>query len=108
VTLLLTVTEPRLLVELRRALSSPLLLSHRLVADDVLAQHVLELLRVTPVLRVTIFHPEYTGSDIRRNMLNIRSIHRFLAIGWHENLDGLIVITVGTLVKRTLCATARL
>jgi hypothetical protein len=33
---------------------SPLLFSHRLVADDVLAQHVLEELAVTPVLRVAV------------------------------------------------------
>jgi hypothetical protein len=53
--LLSTITEPRrLLVDHRGTFSSPLLLGHRLIADDVLAQNMLELLAVTPVLRITI------------------------------------------------------
>jgi hypothetical protein len=35
------------------SLARPLFLTHRRIADDVLAQHVLELLRITPVLRIS-------------------------------------------------------
>jgi hypothetical protein len=62
--LLAPVTEARLLVDVEHvsALSSPFLLAHRLVADDVLAQHMLELLRVAPMLRIAVLHPENAGS----------------------------------------------
>ena len=41
-------------VDHRSTLSSPFLFGHRLVADDVLAQHVLELLAVAPMLGISV------------------------------------------------------
>jgi hypothetical protein len=75
-------------------------------ADDVLAQHVLELLRVTPVLWVTIFQPENGSSRVRRHVLDIRRVDRLLAAGRHEDLDGLVVIADGSAVERPANATS--
>jgi hypothetical protein len=53
--LLSIITKCRLSIEHRRTLSSPFLLAHRRVADDLLAEHMLELLAVAPVLRIRFF-----------------------------------------------------
>jgi hypothetical protein len=42
----------------RRALADPRLLGHRAVADDVLAERVLELPRVAPLSRLAVLEPE--------------------------------------------------
>jgi hypothetical protein len=39
-------------------------LSKRLVADDVLAQHVLELLAVAPMLGISVLEPEDARGDV--------------------------------------------
>jgi hypothetical protein len=48
----------------RRALSSPLFLAHRPVADQIPAEHVLDPLTVTPVLRVAVLEPKDAGRDV--------------------------------------------
>jgi hypothetical protein len=59
------------------SLARPLLLGHRLVADDVLAQDMLELLRVAPVLWIAIFEPVDSGCRIRRDMLDVGRVDWF-------------------------------
>jgi hypothetical protein len=81
-----------------RALCSPLLFGHRAIADDVLAQYVLKLLRVTPVLRVAVLQPEDRRSDVRWHVIDILSVHRLLTLSGHEDLDRVVVMAVGTLV----------
>jgi hypothetical protein len=56
------------------ALARPLLGRRRLVADDVLAPHVLELLRVTPVLRVAVLHPEDAGCHVWWHVLDVLGV----------------------------------
>ena len=46
------------------ALSCPLLRCHWPVADDVLAQHVLELLAVAPMLGISVLEPEDARGDV--------------------------------------------
>jgi hypothetical protein len=99
-----TITQCRLDVEHISSLSSPFLLGHRLVRDDVLAEHVLELPFVTPMLWVAVLEPEDARRDIGRHMLDVRRVHRFCSTSRHENLDGVIAVAVGALVERTLGA----
>jgi hypothetical protein len=89
------------IVDHRRALSSPLFLAHRPVADQILAQHVLKLLRVAPVLRISVLQPKNTRRDVRRNVLNVLGVHGFLSVCWHEDFCCFVVITVGTGIERT-------
>ena len=92
-------------VDHRRPFLRPLLLGHGPVADDVLAQHVLEL-RVAPVLRVAVLQPKNTRRDIGRHVLDVGRVHGFLAVRRHEDLHGFVVIADSTLVERTLRARA--
>ena len=62
----------RLLVDHCRALSSPLLFGHRLIADDVPAEHVLELLAVSADARDICSSPEDARRDIGRHVLDVR------------------------------------
>jgi hypothetical protein len=75
-------------------------------AHDVLAEHVLELLRVTPVLWIAVLQPEDRCSRFWRHVFDVGCINGFRAAGRHEDLDGLIVIAVGMVVERTLCASS--
>jgi hypothetical protein len=67
----------------------------RRVRDDVLAQHVLELLAVAPVLRITVPQPEDAGRDVRRNVLYVLGVYGVFAVGRHENFCCFIVIADG-------------
>jgi hypothetical protein len=41
------------------------------VADDVLPEHVRDVLHVAPVLRVAVLQPEDAGGDVGRNALDM-------------------------------------
>jgi hypothetical protein len=97
-----SITKCWLSVEHISALSSPFLLAHRLVANDVLAQHVLHLLAVAPMLRVAVLQPKNARGYIRRHVLDVGRIHRLCPTSRHEDLDGFEVIADGTLVERAL------
>jgi hypothetical protein len=65
-----------LFVDHCRSFTCPFLFSHRAIADDVPADHVLELLAVTPVLRVAVFEPENSGSDIGNDVFTTSILRR--------------------------------
>jgi hypothetical protein len=52
-------------------LGSPLLLGHRSVADDVLAEHVLNVLCITPTFGITVLQPNKRRANIGRAMLGV-------------------------------------
>jgi hypothetical protein len=81
------------------ALLGPLLDSHRLVRDDVLAQHMLDVLHITPTFGITVLQPNKRRSDIRWTMLDVVNNNRLLRTSRHEDLDGFVVIAVGALVE---------
>jgi hypothetical protein len=61
---------------------------------------MLELLRVAPVLRISVLQPKNRSSDVRRDVLDVLGVHGFLSVCWHENLDGFVVIADGTGIER--------
>ena len=71
-------------------------------ADDVLAQDVLNVLHITPTLRISVLEPDESSSDVRRAVLDVVNDDRLFAPGRHEDLDGFVVIAVGALVERAL------
>jgi hypothetical protein len=74
------------------------------LARNVLGKHVLDVLRVTPVIRIAVLQPNKRGADIGRAMLDVVHDDRLFAPSWHEDLDGIVVIAVGALVERALDA----
>jgi hypothetical protein len=86
--LLAAVAEPRrVIVNHRGTLARPLLLGHRPIADQILAQHVLELLAVAPVLPVSVLESENSGSDIGHDVFTIRHLGDATVLV-AENFDG--------------------
>jgi hypothetical protein len=63
------------------SLGGPLLLGHRLIADDVFA----ESRRASAQGRG--FQPEDVGSDVGRHVLHVRHDHGLFTVGQHENFD---------------------
>ena len=78
--------------------SRPLFHRHGLVADDVLAHHMFNVLDVTPVLSVAVLQPN------KRNVFGVVDNDRLFSFSRHEDLDGIIVIAVGALIERALNA----
>jgi hypothetical protein len=61
------------------SLDSPLLFSHWPVADDVLADRVLDLLCVTPAFRIAVLQPDKRSADVGRAMLDVVNDDRLFA-----------------------------
>ena len=49
-----------------RALLDPLLLRHRVIADEIMPHFALQLLHVAPAIGSAVFQPKYRGCRIRR------------------------------------------
>jgi hypothetical protein len=94
------------LVDDGRSLGSPLLRSHWLVRDDVVAEHVLDVLHVAPVLGITVLQPDECCTNIGWNVLGVVNNNRLFAPGRHENFHSRIVIAVGPFVQRSLDTSA--
>ena len=75
---------------------------HRLVADDVLAEHVLDVLHIARTIRITVLQPNKRSADVRRTVLNVMHDNWLFAPGRHEDLDRLVVIPIGALIERAL------
>ena len=56
------------------SLARPLLFRHRRIADDVLPEHVRDILHVAPVLRVAVLQPEDARRDVGRHVLDVRRV----------------------------------
>jgi hypothetical protein len=89
-----------LLVDDRRALSSPFFLGHRAITDDVLAEHVVNVLHISPVLWIAVLQPEDAGCDVGRHVLDVMRVHEFFGAGRHEDLHCIVVIAIGSLAER--------
>jgi hypothetical protein len=63
---------------------------------------MLKLMRVTLVLRITIFKPVDFSCHVWRNVFDVRNNNRLFSVCWHEDLDSFVVIADGALVERTL------
>ena len=74
-------------------------------ADDVLAQDVLNVLHITPTLRISVLEPDESSSDVRRAVLDVVNDNWLFAPGRHEDLDRVVTVAVGALVERALDAT---
>jgi hypothetical protein len=85
-------------------LRSPLLDCHRSIADDVLAEDVLDVLHVTPALWISVLEPDEGGTDVGRAMLGVVHDNRLFVPSRHEDFDRFIVIAEATLVQRALPA----
>jgi type I restriction enzyme M protein len=92
------------LVDDRRSLGRPLLDRHRPVRDDVLAHHMLDVLYIAPVLGITVLQPNKRSTNIRRTMLHVVNNNWLLRTSRHEDLDGVVTVTIGTLIERALNA----
>jgi hypothetical protein len=93
-----------LLINDPSSLPGPFFLGHRSIADDVLAEHVIDVLHVAPVIWISILQPEHASCDVRWHVLDVVNNNGLFAPGGHEDLDGFIVIAIRTLVQRSLNA----
>jgi hypothetical protein len=87
-----------------RSLGGPLLGCHRSIADDVLAEDMLDVLNIAPVLGITVLQPNKRSGDVGRAVLGVVNNNGLFAPGRHEDLDRFVVIAVGALVERALNA----
>jgi len=55
------------------------------IADDVLAEHVLDVLYVAPVIRIAVLQPNKRSADVRRTVLNVMHDNWLFAPGRHED-----------------------
>jgi hypothetical protein len=53
-----------------------------------------------PVLRVPVLQPEDAGGNIGRHVFDLMRDDRSFGAGRHEDLDGFVVIAIGSLVER--------
>jgi hypothetical protein len=56
---------------------------------------------VAPVLRIAVLQPEDARRDIGRHVLGVGRVHQMRWTSRHEDLNGFVVIAVGTLIERT-------
>jgi hypothetical protein len=87
-------------VDHRCALLRPLLLGHRLIGDQIFSEHVLELLRSHASAQGPCSSAEDAGSNIGRHVFDVMHDDRLFGAGRHEDLDGFVVIAIGSLVER--------
>jgi hypothetical protein len=85
-----------------RSSCSPFFLGHWSIADDVLAEHMLDVLHIAPAIWIAVLQPNKSSSDIGRQMFGVMNDNRLLRTSWHEDLARIIVIAVGALVERAL------
>jgi hypothetical protein len=78
------------------------------VVSAVLAQRVADVIVARRSGNVAIgsrlFNQKIHAGDVRRHGLNVGRVHWFCAVRRHEDLHRFVVIAIGTVVERTLCA----
>jgi hypothetical protein len=82
------------------------LLRHRSIADDVLADRMLDVLNVTPVFWISVLQPNKRSADVWWTVLGVVHDNRLFAPGRHEDLDGFVVIAEAALIERALDASS--
>jgi hypothetical protein len=82
----------------------PLLERHRLVRDQILAEHMFHILNIAPPIGIAVLQPNKRSSNISWNVFLVVDDDRLFAPSRHEDFDGIVVIAEATLVERTLNA----
>jgi hypothetical protein len=80
------------LVDDSRSFSCPLLDRHRMIRDDVLAHHMLDVLHVTPTLGISVLQPDKCSADVGRTVLGVVHDDRLFAPSWHEDFHCSVVV----------------